>query len=122
MSIDTMFASEAAFGLAASLAAGVWAWLKGSQWYAQLRERRSRRAVEIVEAAVEAVYRTYVAEIKRGRADGQLSAPERNRARQLARERAFAIAEKQGLDLVRAIGADLLDLCIARAVQRLKRG
>ena len=122
MSIEMLLGSEPGLTLAGAFVGMVWTWLKSSEWFQRRRERRLARALEGIEAAVEETYRTYVEALKAGREDGRLTADERVRARSLARERAVAIARTDGVDLLREVGGDYVDLWIARLVRRLKRG
>jgi len=120
MGLNEVLASDTGIALIGAVAGGLWALFKGSAWFEALRRRKYRRALELIEAAVEETYRTYVAEIKRAREDGKLTAEEQAHARELARERALSIARNEGLDLLNTIGKDCIDLWIARAVKALK--
>jgi vacuolar-type H+-ATPase subunit E/Vma4 len=85
-----------------------------------LRRRRFQAAIQALEAGVEETYRTYVQALKESRADGRLTPEECRRARERARERAIEIARAQGLNLLRELGPEYLDLWIARLVKKLK--
>ncbi len=87
--------------------------------YPELTARFSA-ALESLEAAVEATYRDYVEALKAASDDGRLTPDERAHARALARDRAVAIARANGVDLLRELGEDYLDLWIARLVRKLK--
>ncbi len=100
---------------------GLWAFFKTSDWFARLRRRRYYKAIEALEAAVEATYREYVRGIKQGRADGKLTADEQRRARRMALDKAIGIARRDGIDLVRTLGAEYLDLWVDRLVNRRKK-
>ena len=69
---------------------GVWTWLKSSEWFARRRRESVRRALQVLETAVDQTYRCYVQAIKEARGDGRLTSAERVKARMMARERALA--------------------------------
>lgn len=120
MSIMGLLQSETVLMIGGALFGALWAWFKGRDWFARLRQRRLREALRALEAAVEETYREYVRDIKESRADGGLTLEEQAQARQYARDRAVEIAREQGIDLVRALGAAYLDLWISRIVKKLK--
>jgi len=121
MQLFEWFSSEGALTLLGGLLGTAWTIFKSSEWYGQRRRKRYAAAVEVLEAAVEETYRTYVAALKEGRSDGRLTPAERQRARQLARERAITIGRHRGIDVLRELGQELIDLWIARHVKTLKR-
>ncbi|MBI2434156.1 MAG: hypothetical protein HYV26_14965 [Candidatus Hydrogenedentes bacterium] len=120
MSLDNLFTDDTLLTAAAAVVGLVWSLVKGSEQFQRLRDQRAQRAVQVLEAAVEETYRTYVQTIKAARADGKLTPEERRRARELARARAYAIARTEGIDLLRDLGERFLDLWIAKLVKRLK--
>ncbi len=122
MSIGTVLTSDAGLTLLGTVLGGVWTWIRSSEWLARRRRESTRRALQVLETAVEQTYRCYVEAIKEGRADGKLTSAERVKARMMARERALAIARTEGIDLLRTLGVEHLDLWIAKIVRRLKRG
>lgn len=122
MSIANIIGSEAGIALLGALFGAIWTLFKSSEWFGRLRNKRAERAVQVLEAAVEDTYRSYVQAIKEARADGQLTDEEKRRARQIAKERAQAIAQQQGVDLIRELGGDFIDLWLTRLVNKLKRG
>ena len=119
MNILAILTSDAALALTASIVGGVWALVKTTSWFERLRRRRLERALFALEAAVEQVYREYVAALKEAN-NGALTPEEQRQARQYARDRALEIARAQGIDLLRELGADYLDLWISRLVKKLK--
>ena len=121
MSITDAITSETALTLLGALLGSLWTIFKSSEWFARRRKRRFQQSVQALAAAVEATYRDYVQSIKASRADGRLTEAEKARARALARERAVAIAQNQGLDVLRELGAEHVDLWIAKLVKKLKR-
>lgn len=120
MSVAELLGPDSGLTLVGSLAGSLWAMFKGSEWFAAVKRSKYQRALEVLEAAVEETYRTYVKAIKEGRADGKLTNEEQARARALARERALAIARGEGLDLMGTLGKDFIDLWVARFVKQLK--
>ncbi|MCK5863364.1 MAG: hypothetical protein KAH38_12820, partial [Candidatus Hydrogenedentes bacterium] len=118
MNIQDLLTSDTALTLVATLAGGVWAVVKASSWYKRLRRRRHKRALLALEAAVEEVYREYVRTLKAG--SGELSPTEQETARQYARDRAIEMARTRGINLLRELGADYLNLWISRLVRKLK--
>ncbi len=121
MQLFEWFSSEGALTLIGGLIGTAWTLFKSTEWYSQRRRNRYEAAIEVLEAAVEETYRTYVAALKEGRSDGKLTPAERRRARQLARERAISIGRSRGVDVLRELGQELIDLWIARHVKKLKR-
>jgi hypothetical protein len=97
-----------------------WTFFKSSDWHQRIRERRFADAVTALEAGVERTYQVYVRAIKESSEDGKLTPEERRRARELAREAAIAFGRTQGINVIREIGHDYVDLWIARIVRKLK--
>lgn len=120
MSITGILNSEAGLTLVSAVVGGAWTVFRSSEWYRRRTERRYHKAIEALEAAVEQTYRSYVRAIKASRSDGKLTPEEMRRARQLARETAIAFGRSQGVDVLRELGAEYIDLWIARLVRRLK--
>ena len=121
MSITDVFDSESGLAFVGATVAFVWALARTGRWYTRLRDQRFRRALHILEAAIEETYRTYVQAIKTARADGKLTEAERRHARQLARDRALALGKQAGIDLLRELGEPFVDLWITRLVNQAKR-
>lgn len=107
--------------LLGTVVGGLWAGFKSSEQYQRLQRRRFRRALLALESGVEQTYQTYVKAIKAGRADGRLTEAEKARARSMARAQAVALAKEEGLDLLRTIGKDYVDVWIRRVIARRKR-
>ena len=112
--------TDLALSILGSLLGAIWTLFKTSEWRERRRNRRLNRAVQALEAAVEQTYRTYVRAIKTARQDGKLTDAERRQARELARQRAIEFARIEGIDVVRELGANYLDLWITRLVSRLR--
>jgi hypothetical protein len=121
MTLTDLFTSDPALSLVAGIAGTVWAAVQSSSWFSRLRRDRVRRALRCIESAVRQVYEEYVRAIKAASADGTLTGDERRRARELARDRAVAIARTESLDLVATLGREHLDLWIERVLARIKR-
>ena len=122
MSFAEVQIPESALTLAAADLGAAWTFFKTSDWFERLRRKKLDRALEILEAAVEETYRTYVEAITLARADGKLTADERRQARALAQARAVAIGRAQGIDVLAALGREQVDLWIAKLVKGLKGG
>ncbi len=121
MSIAAVLTSNAGLSVVATLLGGLWTWFKSSDWYRRRQEGKFRRALEILEAAVEETYRNYVQQLKTNSDSGKLSLAERSQARQMARERAFVLAEEEGVNLEKDLGSTKMDLWISKLVKKLKR-
>jgi hypothetical protein len=100
---------------------GLWATFKASDRYQRMEQRRFRQALLALESGVERTYQAYVKAIKAGRADGRLTEEEKARARSMARMRAIKLAREEGIDLLRTIGEDYIDVWIGRLIGRRKR-
>ncbi len=120
MSIMDMLQSEAALTAAVTCIGAVWTLFKGSAWLQAHKRRRLREALKALEAAVEATYGEYVRAWKESNPNGSLTLEEQRKARQYARERAIAIAGGRGIDLLRELGPDYIDLWTGRLVRKLK--
>ncbi len=99
----------------------VWTFFKTSDWFERLRTRRIAKAIRALEAAVDQTYRVYVRQIKEGREDGKLTDAERRHAHRMARRAAIEFGKQEGVDVLRTLGHDYLDLWISKIVKRLKR-
>lgn len=102
--------SEAGLTLVGSVLGTVWTFFRSRDWYERVRRRRFGRAVTAVEAGVELAYRTYIREIKKGRADGKLTEKEMERAREKARRVAIKYGRTTGVDVARELGDEYFDL------------
>lgn len=122
MSISEVLGSESGITLLGTVLGGLWTLFKSSELFERIRRRRFRRTLDALEGAVSETYQGYVKSIKASREDGRLTEAEKRQARRLAQERAGSIARKQGINLLREIGEDYLDLWTAKMVQKLKRG
>ncbi len=100
---------------------GLWSGFKASDRYQRWQQRRYRAALLALEAGVGRTYQAYVKAIKAGRADGRLTEEEKSRARSMARMRAIKLAREEGIDLLRTIGEDYIDVWIARLIGKRKR-
>lgn len=120
MSIVEILQSEATLTAGVSILGAFWTLFKSSDWLQARKRRRLREALKALEAAVEATYREYVRALKEKNPKGSLTAEEQDAARQYARERAIVIARSRGIDLVKELGADFIDLWTGRIVRKLK--
>lgn len=121
MHLSNILTSDAVITVAATLFGGLWTAFKSSEWFNRAKRKRHAKAVGVLEVAVDDTYRTYVTALKEGRADGKLTAEEKQRARALARARAHNIARNQGVDVVRELGREYIDLWISKLVKKLKK-
>ena len=118
--MEEMVMQEFGVSLVVTVLGAVWTFFKSSEWYEKLRKRKYFKAMEALEAAVEETYRTYVREIKNSRMDGQLTDDERKQARELARNRAMELAHTDGVEVIRELGDNYMDLWIQKIVKKLK--
>ena len=105
-----------------SVVGTLWAGFKASDRYQRWQLRRYQKALLALESGVERTYQSYVKAIKAGRSDGRLTEEEKSRARSMARMRAMKLAREEGIDLIRTIGEDYLDLWISRIIGKKKHG
>ena len=122
MTLTDIFSSDPALSLVAGVAGTIWTAIQSTSWFSKLNRNRVQRALRCVESAVRQVYEEYVRAVKAASADGTLTGDERRRARELARDRAVAIARTEGIDLVATLGREHLDLWVERVLARVKRG
>lgn len=111
---------ETLLSAALTIAGLLWSLLKTVDLTQRIQHQRLRRALLVLQAAVDDTYRTYVQALKAARADGRLTQEERRRARELAKARAIALARTEGINLFQELGSAYLDLWIAKTVKRLK--
>lgn len=116
---DAMNGLELLAGVGA-LATTLWAWFKASAWFRICRQERYKKAVQALEAGVDATFRSYVQAIKEGREDGKLTREEMRLARKRAKDAAVEIGKTRGVDVLTEIGSEYLDVLIARIVKSLK--
>lgn len=120
MNLFDLISNEPALSIAATVLGGVWTFFKSTEAYEKMQQRRVGKALRILESAAEATYRTYVRQVKKASRDGKLSDEEARHARELAKEKAIKIARRKGINLVRELGEDFLELALTRAVNKLK--
>ncbi len=106
--------------LVTAILGSVWTAFRSSEFYSRARNQRYGEALQALEAGVELTYRTYVESIKESREDGKLTKEEMRLARKRAREAAIEFGRTRGIDVLRELGADYIDLIIAKQVKRLK--
>ena len=106
--------------LFAALFGGVWSLFRASDWRKRAQDQRYNRALQALEAGVELTYRTFVKSIKDSRADGKLTADEMRLARERARSAAIEFGQTQGIDVVRELSGEYIDLLIAKIVNGFK--
>ena len=106
------------------LIGGAWAWFRGTEWWQAQTARATgtarSKALLALEAGVDLAYRTYVQQIKLASADGTLTPDEQAEARRISKEAALAFAKQNGVDLIVTLGAESLDVWIAKIVKNLK--
>ena len=94
--------------------------VQATTWYQRICIGRKKKAVDAVLAGVQHTYDVYTKSIKEGRQDGTLTAEEKAKARQLAKEAAIEFGRTQGVDVIKSIGEEFIDFYIARSVKALK--
>lgn len=120
--MDNLFDSEGGLMLLATVAGAVFAFAKGTVWYKAVAATRVQKALRCVQVGVELTYQEYVQAIKEGREDGSLTPEERAQARSRAKRIAIEYGLKQGIDVVRELTHEYLDVAISQAVKRAKAG
>ncbi|MCL4693334.1 MAG: hypothetical protein KJ060_12600 [Candidatus Hydrogenedentes bacterium] len=113
--------SETSITLLGAVFGAAWTFFKSQDWYQRAKERRYADAVTALEAGVDQTYQTYVRAIKDASEDGKLTAAERRRAREMARDAAVSFGRTQGIDVIAEVGSDYIDLWINRLVKKAKR-
>ena len=121
MNLTGVLASDAGLAVLGSVVGGIWTLVQSSRWYRRMRTRRFHGAVQALEAGVELTYRTYVRAIKQSREDGKLTDEERRRARRRARQAAIEFGQTRGIDVIRELGPEYVELWLEKTVARLRR-
>jgi len=122
MKLMDVLTTEPGLTALGALLGTVWTFFKTSDWYVRLRRRRFDRALLALEAGVQQTYESYVHAIREGREDGSLTREERRQAREIARQTAIEFGKTRGIDVLRELGEEYVDLWIARLVRRSKAG
>jgi DNA-binding transcriptional ArsR family regulator len=120
MNLLHVLSSETGLTVVGGVLGAAWTFFRSTELYRRLQKDRFCKAVEALEAAVDLTYRTYVREIKAAREDGKLTDAEIAEARRRAREAAVEFGRTQGVDVLRELGANYIDLWIGKIVNRLK--
>lgn len=122
MSLISALNSGFGLTLVTAILGSIWTAFRSTDFYRRARSERYGEAVQALEAGVELTYRTYVRAIKESREDGKLTKEEMRLARQRAREAAIQYGRTRGIDVLRELGSDYVDLLIAKLVKNLKKG
>lgn len=87
--------------IAIPILGGIWSLIQGSKWWERRKNRKLKRAIKFIRAAVGYVWKTYYREEKKAsRAMGGTIAPTtKEHAMKLAVSHAIALAKKSGFDL-----------------------
>ena len=121
MSFTDFFNSDPGLTLVSGLVGTAWTAFRSHDWYTRRQNRRYAKALQSLEAGIDDVYRTYVQSIKRAREDGKLTPEEALHARKLARRRAIAFGRSTGINVLRELGDEYIDLWIGKLVRKAKR-
>lgn len=121
MVLGQVLSSELGLSLVGAVLGTIWTAFRSTEWFAGARARRYAAALEALEAGVDLTYDTYVRAIKEARADGKLTKEEIREARRRACDAAISFGRSKGIDVLREVGAEYVDLWIAKLVKRLKR-
>lgn len=121
MTVSDILASESGLTVIGAALGGLWTAFKAGDWRRQAGATRYDKALRALEAGVELTYRTYVQAIKEAREDGQLTSDEARQARSRARAAAIDFGRTQGVDVLRELGTEYIDLWIAKLVKKLKQ-
>jgi hypothetical protein len=122
MTLANVLNSEVGLTVVGTVLGGIWTAFRSSEWFSRARQRRYFSALRALEAGVELTYRTYVKTIKESREDGKLTEEEARCARERAQEAAIEFGRTQGIDVLRELGTEYIDLAIAKLVKQLKQG
>ncbi len=120
MTLATLLTSETGLGLFAALFGGIWSFFRTSEWRKRAQGQRYEKAMQALEAGVELTYRTFVKSIKDSRTDGKLTDEEMRLARERARSAAIEFGQTQGIDVVRELSGEYIDVLIAKLVKGFK--
>ena len=120
MNLMQVLSSDTGLTVVGGVLGAAWTFFQSTALYQRLQSNRFAKAVTALEAAVDLTYRTYVREIKAAREDGKLTDAEIAVARQRARDAAIEFGKTQGVDVLKELGADYIDLWISKIVNQLK--
>ena len=120
MTIPQLLTSDSGLTLVGAAVGAVWTAFRSTSLYQRMQQRRHQKALLALEAGVDQTYRTYVQALKQARADGKLTPEEAAEARQRARAAAIEFGRTQGVDVLREVGEQFIDLAIAKLVKRIK--
>ncbi len=112
----------AVISLVTLVCGGLWSVVKTSDWFAHIKARRWARIFEAVEQGVIYASQTYVDAVKEASADGKLTHEESKRALATARDAAIAFGRSRGVDVLREVGREYIDLYIEQALGQMKGG
>jgi hypothetical protein len=116
------FSSGPILEIAVTLIGLAWAFFKSTEWYAEnIIKTRRAKAIDSVQAGVRSVYETYTREIKAASEDGKLTDEERAKARDLAKEAAIQFGKTNGVDVIKVIGQEFIDLYLEKAHKDLNK-
>ncbi len=120
MNVVETLGSGLGLTLVTAILGSIWTAFRSSEFYGRARSQRYGEALQALEAGVELTYRTYVQAIKEAREDGKLTKEEARLARRRAREAAIEFGRTRGIDILKELGAEYIDLIIAKQVKQLK--
>lgn len=120
MSIWNIVTSEAGLAIIISIIGSLWTFFQSRDWYTQAKGRRFTKALTALEAGIDLTYRSYVRAIKSAREDGKLTDEEIRNARLQARRSALQYGRTTGIDVIRELGEEYIELWITRFVRRSK--
>jgi hypothetical protein len=120
MTLLDLLSSETGLAVVGTVLGGIWTAFRSSEWHQRAQRQRYSKSLQALEAGVELTYRTYVQAIKEARAAGKLTAEEAGEARRRARDAAVEFGRTQGVDVLRELGGEYIDLWISKLVKRLK--
>lgn len=113
--------SEAFLSIIAAGVAAVWSTEKGARVLGLFKNRRVETALLILEVAIAETYENYVQSLKATSADGKLQNGSREKARELALNRARTLAKEHGLDLDKVLGGDTLRAHLERVLKKIRK-
>ena len=110
----------AAISLVTLVCGGLWTLVKTSDWFARIKARRWARVIVAVEQGVVYAGQTYADAVKQASADGKLTHDEARRALNTARDAAISFGRTRGVDVLREVGREYIDLYIEQALGTMK--
>ena len=99
-----------------------WTFFKGTEWYRDnVSKPRRAKVIDSVQAGVKEVYEGYTRSLKKASEDGKLTDAERAEALKKAKAAAIQYGKDNGVDIVKNIGAEFVNLYLERAHKEVNK-